>query len=217
MGKTYEYDSRVVVEFSDKTRASYSRKRYGALLEEVVKQSLEKDHKIFNPITICDDKVKIYYYLKNKDLILYTIVDKDDYYEFELWNYYWQFTTNKTGTDYPFCRLDYGSKNIRLHHLISRITDEEKENGFVPDHIDNNVLNNVKSNLRVVTLRDNNTNLTNQLEMGVCKTRDKQGWRARWSLNGKDFEKNFYGIDAYEEAKKHRLKMIKECKYLCCE
>lgn len=46
MGKVYKYDTRYIVEFNDKTRASYSKLRYGPLLEKVTQQALEEDHKV---------------------------------------------------------------------------------------------------------------------------------------------------------------------------
>ena len=58
MKKIYRYDSRNIVVFSDGTRASYSKKRYGDLLEMVTQQAFELDYKIFNPIIIEDDIVK---------------------------------------------------------------------------------------------------------------------------------------------------------------
>lgn len=42
----YKYDSRYIVEFSNKTRASYSAKRYGPLLENITKQAEKEDRKI---------------------------------------------------------------------------------------------------------------------------------------------------------------------------
>jgi len=45
----YYYKERVMVEFSQKKRASFSRAGYGELLEQVIKQSVEADRKIGNP------------------------------------------------------------------------------------------------------------------------------------------------------------------------
>jgi hypothetical protein len=42
----YKYDTRYIVEFKDKTRASYSAKRYGPLLELVTQQAEKEDRKI---------------------------------------------------------------------------------------------------------------------------------------------------------------------------
>ena len=45
----YYYKERVMVEFPDRKRASFSRTGYGPLLEHVVKQSIEEGKKIGNP------------------------------------------------------------------------------------------------------------------------------------------------------------------------
>lgn len=45
MKAIYEYDTRVIVKFSDDNKASYSVKRYGELLKAVVEQSYNQDEK----------------------------------------------------------------------------------------------------------------------------------------------------------------------------
>lgn len=42
----YKYETRYIIEFSDKTRASYSIKRYGPLIEPLVKLAEKEDRKI---------------------------------------------------------------------------------------------------------------------------------------------------------------------------
>jgi len=219
MNKIYEYDSRFVIEFSNKNRVSYSKKRYGKLIDSLVEQSIKEEKKIFNPIKINknNNTIEIYYYLKSKDKIKTIIVDFEDYYKYELWNYYWQCTENNSGTDYPFCTLDYGKLTLKLHHIISKISEEQIKKRLVVDHINNNKLNNKKDNLRIVTNRQNSTNQINQINKGVGRTRDKRGYRARWSYMGEDFEKNFYGENSHEMAKQYRLEMMKKYNYLCIE
>jgi hypothetical protein len=42
----YSYADRIMVEFSDKSRASYSRKRYGTLIDKIVELSVKENRKI---------------------------------------------------------------------------------------------------------------------------------------------------------------------------
>lgn len=46
MGRIYKYADRYVVEFDNKSRASYSRKRYGPLLDKIAELSLSENKKI---------------------------------------------------------------------------------------------------------------------------------------------------------------------------
>ena len=61
MKAIYEYDTRVIVKFSDDNKASYSVKRYGELLKAVVEQSYNQDEKIWNPYKIDGNETHIYY------------------------------------------------------------------------------------------------------------------------------------------------------------
>jgi len=75
-------------------------------------------------------------------------------------------------------------KNIRMHTEIL---------GTVPnlqtDHVDGNGLNNQKSNLRLVTVRQNSQNRTNQVRSslypGVSWDKRDEKWGARISINGR--------------------------------
>lgn len=198
----YDYKTRVIVQFDNGVgRASFSRKRYGDLLDKIVEQSMSLNEKIFNPYEIDGEIIKLLYW--NGSEIVSIIIDKEDLEKVK--NNYW--TVNHNG--YAHSRTN-GEKTY-LHWVI---TGTKTSGETVIDHINNNPLDNRKSNLRVTDYRGNNTNLKDQELKGVNKTSDGRGWRARWSVNGQDFQKGFYGEGAFEKAKEHRLKMMKETNYL---
>lgn len=207
MTTKYEYEERVIVKLNNGKKASYSRKRYGILLDEIVKQSMELDKKIFNPFKVVDSHMEILYWdNKNKEVKSF-IVNKDIDIEFQ--DKYW--ATNSNG--YVHTTTQTKGKPLYLHWFVTGFTRDMRENEkLIVDHINHNILDNREENLRIVTFRENNTNQKNQLEIGV--SRDGNGWRARWSVNGTDFSKSFFGEGAFEKAKEHRYKMIKETGYL---
>lgn len=45
--KIYEYKTRIIIEFNDRTRASYSKNRYGDLLNLVVEQACSLQSKVY--------------------------------------------------------------------------------------------------------------------------------------------------------------------------
>lgn len=57
----YKYESRYIVEYSNKTRASFSKGRYGPLLNLVAEESQKLDYKIFNPYKIVNNILYVYY------------------------------------------------------------------------------------------------------------------------------------------------------------
>lgn len=59
--KKYEYKDRIILEFDNKKRVSYNRKKYGPLLEKIVNLSMELQTKIYNYYEIKDKEVLIYY------------------------------------------------------------------------------------------------------------------------------------------------------------
>lgn len=105
--------------------------------------------------------------------------------------YYAKSSKNENGTCFP----------IRLHRLIA-----DPPEGFYVDHINHNTLDNRKSNLRVVTNKENMQNRRGAQRnsrsgiRGIQWDNLRQKWRARITLNGKGIHIGVF--EDLEEAKK---------------
>lgn len=117
--------------------------------------------------------------LVNKDLFL--LVDDEDF-DF-LSQYRWYSQVGK-GTFYAHTKID--NKWVYVHRLLAKTPI-----GMFTDHIDGNGLNNCKSNLRIVSVRENNLNRKMNVNSqhkykGVWKINGKQRWIAViYALNRK--------------------------------
>lgn len=207
----YRYEQRNMVEFRDGTRASYSKKRYGELLEMVTIQSEQEDRKIWNPYKKDDpeNKVILYYWSQKEQQVKEIIIDKNDYEKVK--DYYWQLNCN----GYPVSH----SHGVRTY--LYRLILDFNDFSFDIDHIDRNPLNNSKDNLRIVTRSINNRNKTpaekdkeipfkgvhyNKLDNG------KERYRMRIvDLEGNTIDKFF---DSLEAAKLERIYYEQKFGYL---
>jgi hypothetical protein len=85
-----------------------------------------------------------------------------------------------------------------LHHIAAG-----RKPGYVVDHIDGNPLNNLDSNLRLVTAKQNSWN---RKSLGICKSHNKfKEWRAYITVNSKQiylgsFEDKSQAIQARRQA-----------------
>ena len=57
----YKYNTRNIVCFQNKSRASYSKIRYGVLLDKISELAEKEDKKVWNYYEIDEDICKIYY------------------------------------------------------------------------------------------------------------------------------------------------------------
>jgi len=99
-------------------------------------------------------------------------------------------TKNKAG--YFVAGLSNGSKTkvIRVHQLVAMAFLGHVRCGYIKvvDHIDGNRANNNLSNLRLVTQRENSSNIrpnSTSKYTGVCWSKAKRKWEARITFNGK--------------------------------
>jgi hypothetical protein len=112
------------------------------------------------------------------------LVDDED---FEYLSQYKWYAFAAGNTFYAAHKIYYenGEKaTILLHNAIIGIS----SNGFECDHIDGNGLNNKRSNLRLVTHRQNMQNRHDQKSSkypGVYWVKKKSNWMARIQINGK--------------------------------
>lgn len=72
----YEYETYFVVQFSNKTRARYSKNKYGSLINKIVNLSESLDKKIYNYYEVIDSVVKIYYWNQKENKEIYFLIDK---------------------------------------------------------------------------------------------------------------------------------------------
>ena len=122
------------------------------------------------------------------------LVDDEDYE----WVSQFKWCTNKIGNTFYALRNanrieDVRRKTILMHRIVMK--DILKEN-FVVDHIDHNGLNNQKSNLRVVTHRENmmnrrDKNLHSSIYSGVSWYKNNKKYGSHMHLNKK---KKFLGL-----------------------
>jgi hypothetical protein len=128
-----------------------------------------------------------------KDLYLgnniFAIVDDEDYYWLSQWNWNAVSIKNKLYVKRSKKKgiLKSGIKyEVFLHRVIMKCTDSN----LVVDHIDNNPLNNQKSNLRICTKAENNRNTSSHKDssskyLGVTYDKARKKWNAQLMVNGK--------------------------------
>lgn len=86
----------------------------------------------------------------------YFWIDAEDFKEVCKYNWYYQPKNLKKQGDYGAIKSDTSGKSIFLHRLIMGESPDETR-PFI-DHIDHDVCNNCKENLRFVNSKENNNN-----------------------------------------------------------
>ena len=129
---------------------------------------------------------------------MYTLVDESDYAQLSRYKWYMM----KGGRNrYAFRAA--GKKQIKMHRQITRAPA-----GLVVDHIDNDGLNNRRSNLRLCTIKQNSRNArgrkgTSEYK-GVCWCKLCEKWQASIACDGRGktigfFEHEIDAALAYDE------------------
>ena len=118
-------------------------------------------------------------------------------------------TEGKTDKYYyiSLCK-DGKQKNTKIHRLVSSYFVENPENKPYVDHIDNNKLNNLFTNLRWATRQENNRNKTiystnTSGYKGVVYDKKYNKWQARTRISGKSI--CFGSFENKEDAIQARL------------
>lgn len=187
-------------------RYSYSKKRYGKLINLVLHQTQVYKRKIYNPFIIKGETTILYYWCQKEQKIYEILIDTEDYDKVK--KYYW---TIRKGdyTNYVYTRPN--NKTIHLHRFIMNTPDH-----LEVDHINRNGLDNRKKNLRNVPPFINQRNKTKQSNntsgvTGVDFTKDGK-WRVRWVVKKGEVKSALF--DTFEEAVKYRKQKEKENGYL---
>jgi len=155
-----------------------------------------------NKYKMVDDMVIIYINSKYGDCKC--IIDKDDFDKVNQFNTSWYLVYNKGRIESVVTKVqkDNVRKSIKLHVLLTN-----RPNNLVVDHIDGNVLNNRKSNLRGVTAKENATNLKDYHT-------SSSGYQNIYFEKGKYavriYPKRYGRYDTLEQAVEVRDKVVKE-------
>lgn len=105
-------------------------------------------------------------------------------------------------------------KAVFCHKIVWFLHTGEYSKEYEIDHINGNSQDNRIENLRKVSHAENCRNRKKSLLntsgiTGVSQTSDNLGWRARTQVNGKAFEKLFYGENSYELACLERVSQLR--------
>jgi hypothetical protein len=165
--------------------------KHGRILERTIYDA--------NEFIIKDDCVEIVLYNKECKEVGRTIIDLEDYDLVK--DYKWTLG----GNGYVINRVG----GMLLHRFVMNASDE-----FNIDHINGNILDNRKCNLREVTQQQNCFNLTNRGQgnnkrKGVSYRKDRNKWRAYIVVDNKQI--SLGSFDTEEEAIEARIEA--EIKY----
>ena len=96
--------------------------------------------------------------INSKNGNVFAIIDRDDFEKVNSYKTSWYVSIRENKIEAVVTKVQKNKirKNIPLHRLITNCID-----GKVVDHINGNVLDNRKTNLRVVLAKENSTNLHN--------------------------------------------------------
>jgi len=120
------------------------------------------------------------------------IVDDEDFEELNQYKWY----AHKTGNTFYAGRNVKGLNRTTMHMHQTIMNAPE---GADIDHINGDGLNNLKSNLRIVTHRQNTQNrhaTKSSIYPGVGWCKKDKKWRAYITINGKDKHLGNFGVEA---------------------
>lgn len=116
-----------------------------------------------------------------------TMVDDEDFEWLNQWKWYVHKSHNTYYAHRNENTADGKRRTVIMHRMLVDLP-----SGYVPDHIDGNGLNNQRSNLRAVTVRQNNQNNPNRQKgvktskyPGVYSHTQTKKWVARITIDGK--------------------------------
>lgn len=153
-----------------------------------------------NEIILKNDYAEVVLYDNKRKEIARTLIDLEDVEKIK--SYKWHL--NDSG--YTTCNVK--GKNIRLHRLIMKVSDDKEI-----DHIYHDLLDNRKSQLRICT---NSQNSMNRKVKGYSWEKGRQKWQTYIEINGKRIFLGYFKIksEAKEARKQAEIKYYKEFRYI---
>lgn len=151
----------------------------------------------------------------------HTIVDDQDFDFLTKWKWHANKKKVKNSQDLFYAKRGENGKTINMHReIIKRVLLEENNDkllkkfinnprNFPVDHIDGNGLNNLRSNLRCVSHRENMQNLTKfngtSKYPGVYWHKEKQKWHVSFKIGEKKHHVGYFldedeAFEAYKNA-----------------
>ena len=125
----------------------------------------------------------------------FALVDKSKLYEIE--RYTWSPSVEGVNNKRIYAATRINGKIVKMHQIILPLTEEEKKNMIVRDHVNGNTLDNRISNLRKATFSQNSINTTKRKGtsskfIGVSWFERDNNWRVRVSINKKSKTIGYY-------------------------
>lgn len=160
---------------------------------------LKRTRATLNEIIDCDGYYEICLYNIKHQEIARVKIDKEDLYKVK--QYKWHLNNN------GYARYKNIDLNLYLHNLILG-----KKDGYFTDHINHDILDNRKQNLRLVTPGQNSMNNKGK---GVYWHKKNKNWIASIGLNRKNIHLGSFEIkkDALKARKAAEKKYFKEFAY----
>lgn len=161
-----------------------------------------------NDFTEIDDNT-IVIYIKYKDKTLECYIDKEDLSKVDFIKGTWHITNNRKG-HIDGVRTKIQKDGVRKQYWMHNLIIEKSNPDNIIDHIDNNPLNNRKSNLREISSAENATNISVKLsksKTGIRNITIEDG-KYRVRIKGQSFGRYDTLEEAIEVANRERSKIF---------
>jgi hypothetical protein len=156
-----------------------------------------------------DDQTATIFVRRRCGELIELLIDLDDFDRVMAIPTKWSVVRSTTGDYYGRTGDTRSTQCVLLHRLIMNAPQ-----GQMVDHINGNTLDNRKANLRCVSAGQNRTNLgrtaSKSGHLNVSYRKDKNTWRVRASVNGKEVYFGSYADinDAIAAAKNARMQHV---------
>lgn len=193
-----------------------SKRKLGDLLDMTLKQIQETGYKLRNPYKIENDYVVVYCLNKAKEIVSVKM-------DYDIWFKYKECYFSCTQTsEYPM--IFVGGKRKNLHRIVMGMGDVKFDNYIVVDHINKDICDARKKNLRIVEQRLNTKNqgFFNEANKstgirGVTYTHKDKLYKYRTRIYDFDGKLEIEYFNSLKEAIRYNYERRKELGYLFWE